>query len=681
MSKILEQKVNELFEATKDLMSFEEIKPHCEQFNEWVNTQTSYSNESLGTVLSRVGFYKKFKGIKNLVPDKNAVLVETHSPDGSPKGTTIKHYVLTLCGLTKQQWDDRNQTTRSIDRLENSTEIDPDKYLEVTGKLLGSSDPHELAVGLIAATGRRPHEIIARAKFTAIPGKVYHVMFEGQGKKRGDKPVFEIATLYPADYVIKGLSRLRREPNTQALLKEITAQFPKSITKQNVEIDKRRNGSLNRVVRAFFGDKGEAVPVLSFRHGEEQDNNKALRAAYGVLATERDCQGSFGAKILYASKILGHFTKEIEDDKDLARLGVSAGYSDYFITKTVPFPPAPQPKKEKTVIVRATEDDFELLKKLQEELELPNQQAVVSRLVEFYEKAAKELISAKNQNAQLEKLVKQLQEENNQLQKKLSDMETTQASQTTDIKTDSISAINPDNLEAIIGRIIDEKLQLALKQIPAVQAVKATEPVIETTKPVREKEVIDWELKSNEELWSTKAQGAATEKIRRSFEAICAYNDTLATGETDRLAITNLGLRALSGTNGMLVGEWIKAHADEIVSHNSKHGMQNSKDPSKVETYYNKRHGQEKIQAILKTIDEKFLNGQALGAVTPTTGTKSTVTPKIQSQTITLNATEASLMDIEHALKQNPGWTVTTKERGKIVAVYQLNEVNEVVKV
>jgi hypothetical protein len=41
MSKALQEKINELFEATKDLKSLEEIKPYCDQFNEWVNTKTS----------------------------------------------------------------------------------------------------------------------------------------------------------------------------------------------------------------------------------------------------------------------------------------------------------------------------------------------------------------------------------------------------------------------------------------------------------------------------------------------------------------------------------------------------------------------------------------------------------------------------------------------------------------
>ncbi|WP_375449092.1 hypothetical protein [uncultured Nostoc sp.] len=61
MSKAVQEQVEQLFEATKGLQSLEEIKPHCEKFNEWIKTK--YSIESLGTVLSRVGFYKKFKSL------------------------------------------------------------------------------------------------------------------------------------------------------------------------------------------------------------------------------------------------------------------------------------------------------------------------------------------------------------------------------------------------------------------------------------------------------------------------------------------------------------------------------------------------------------------------------------------------------------------------------------------
>jgi hypothetical protein len=52
-----------------------------------------------------------------------------------------------------------------------------------------------------------------------------------------------------------------------------------------------------------------------------------------------------------------------------------------------------------------------------------------------------------------------------------------------------------------------------------------------------------------------------------------------------------------------LVGEWIKAHTSEVITHNTKHGMQNAKDPQRLDTYYNKRHGAEKITKILNLVN------------------------------------------------------------------------------
>ena len=590
MSKALQEQINQLFEATKDLNSLEEIKPHCDRFNEWVSTHTSYSTKSLGTVLSRAGFYKKFKSLK-LEQGKNAEAIAKHDANGNVKGQELKHYAVLMCGLDRDDWKQRNETMRVIGRLGNDQEIDPDTYLHATGQLLESTDPHELAVGLVAATGRRPHEILARAKFAPVEGQAYQVQFEGQGKKRGDKPLFPIATLYPAEYIIKCLSRLRREASTKALLKEVANEHPSDLAAQNREIDSRRNGSLNRVVRAYFGDKGDAVPILAFRHGEEQDNCKALRAAYGALATARDCDRSVGSKMLHYARLLGHFVKENPTDKELQGVATSLGYADYFTSKPVPFPTAPQ--KEKVVQVRATDEDFETIKQLQHLWKLPNQQSVVSRLIERHEKnveLGKQLQEYKSKVNQLE----------NQLKEEREKMSQAQPQQLT---------VTTSELEAMIERIVTEKVQQALSSLPAIQPQqnKTTTQVI-----AKEPEVIDFSGTSNADLWATKARGAAEEKIRRSYEAICLYNDTVATGEDDRLAITNQALRELSGVNGLLVGDWIKAHADEVISHNSKYGMQNSKDPAKTETYYNKRHGSEKITNILNLVNDQFLDGKAL---------------------------------------------------------------------
>jgi TolA-binding protein len=614
MSKALQERIDELFEATKDLKSLEEIEPYCNQFNEWVNTHTSYSTESLGTVLSRCGFYKKFKSI-SLEQGKNADAIAKHDENGNVTGHELKHYAVLLCGLDDKDWKQRNATTRVIGRLGNDQELDPDTYLEVTGQLLESTDPHELAVGLIAATGRRPHEILARAKFAPIEGEAYQLQFEGQGKKRGDKPVFPIATLYPADYIIKCLAKLRREPSTKALLKEVTNEFPNDLAAQNRAIDSRRNGSLNRVVRCYFGDKGEAVPILAFRHGEEQDNCKALRAAYGALATERDCQRSVGSKMLNYARLLGHFVKEDPTDKELLAVATSIGYADYFTSKPVPFPALPG--KEKVHILRVKESDFEAIKELQERWKLSNQQSVVSRLIERHEKTVelgKQLQEYQSKNNQLvqdnQGMTKQLE----QLQARINELEEkVQMSQVQpQVQSQPEVGTDMESLEAKIERLIEEKLNKVLSNLALAQPTPATETKFAAKTPTKQQDAVDWEGKSNAELWASKAQGASVEKVLRAFNAICLYNDTIATGDSDRLAVTNQALRELSGVNGLIVGEWLKSHSDEVISHNAKYGMQNAKDPSKTETYYNKRHGSEKITQILNLVNDQLLDGVAL---------------------------------------------------------------------
>lgn len=148
--------------------------------------------------------------------------------------------------------------------------------------------------------------------------------------------------------------------------------------------------------------------------------------------------------------------------------------------------------------------------------------------------------------------------------------------------------------------------RLTLGRVLSAPATTAT-----PAKVAPPKEEIDWEAKTDAEVWGSKAPLAALEKIRRSFQAISLYNDTVATGDGDRLAITNQALRELSGCNGLLVRDWIEQHKDEIISHNAKFGMENKKDPSNPASYANKGKDTDKI---LLLINEEFLSGEGFKA-------------------------------------------------------------------
>ncbi|WP_104902531.1 protelomerase family protein [Nostoc sp. 'Peltigera membranacea cyanobiont' N6] len=491
-------------------------------------------------------------------------------------------------------------------------EIDPDTYLEVTEKLLGSEDVHELAVGLIAATGRRPHEILARGKFTPVEGQSYQAMFEGQGKKRGEKPVFMVHTLFPASYIIERFNHLRKEPSTKSLLKEVSNEFPTDIAAQNKAIEDRRGNSLRRVVQEYFGGKGDKEPLLNFRHDKEQNNCSALRAACACLITERDCEGSIGSKMHFAGCFLGHITPgEKISDRDLQHLLTTLGYSDYYTTKPVGYPDAPE--KEKLSNVRVSSSDLEAIRHLQEQLGASNQQSVINQLIESFNNrldTAKQLQSAGQKIAQLEAQVKQLQETNNQLEQANNQLQeenkminVTKAD--VSIAQDNQPLVNVDDLQGMIQKMVDEAVAKALQGKTTV----TTTAIPAKVAPIKEE--IDWQAKTDTEVWGSKTASAALEKIRRSYQAICLYNDNVATGDGDRLAITNQALRDLSGCNGLLVRDWIEAHKDEIISHNAKFGMENKKDPSNPASYANKGKDTDKI---LLLINEEFLSGEAFKA-------------------------------------------------------------------
>lgn len=615
MSKAVQDQVNKLFEAVKDLKSLEEIKPHCEAFNNWLAENTSYSVTSLGTVLSRVGFYKKFKSIP-LQQGLNADLVQKQ--DSSQE---LKHYAVLLCGLKDEDWLERNQTTRVSDRLSatdedgnSGIEIDPHEYTQITEKLLTSDNPHELAVGLIAATGRRPHEILARGKFTSVEGESYQVMFEGQGKKRGDKPVFKISTLFPASYIIERLAHLRKDTSIKELLKQVSNEFPDNVSAQNKAIEDKRGNSLRRVVQEYFGGKDSKEPLLNFRHGQEQNDCKALRAACACLVTERDCVGSTGAKMLFAAKFLGHVTPgEKPSDRDLQHIVTTLGYSDYYVIKEVGFPTMPE--KEKVGNAKASQRDLDFINTLKKDLNLINQQAAVAILVERYknsESTVKELQKAQQEIALLNKQIEesqltdvatfkqrieQLEAENSQLKQQLSQQEN---------KAMEVTQQPVIDME-VIAKLIDERIAAALgqqKQTTQVETIASS--------PVEDKKDINWEHLSNDELWVSKNNGVAAEKVRRSFLAICDYNSNIAVENSERIAITNLALRDLAGVNGQVVSAWMEQHRDEIISHNSQFGfkMGTKSNPNSLDCYANK--GKD-IESLLKVVSEKFLDGWGMG--------------------------------------------------------------------
>ncbi len=353
------------------------------------------------------------------------------------------------------------------------------------------------------------------------------------------------------------------------------------------------------------------MPVLPFRHNEEQDNNKALRAAYAVLATERDVKGGYGAKLLYASRILGHYTPQKEDDRQLGKLATSIGYSDYFVIKPVAFA---EVEPEKLANVKAFTSDLERIKGLQKSKGLPSQQSALHCLLESADRnhsLERQLIEAQQKVVYLQEAVTsyeqqmtELQQENQQLKDRLEVMnqqpQVTLITEPFTVETTETKSDNRiDKLEAQTARL--EQMMHQMMQMIRPGTATATKPQEEVptapqekVEPARKlpepKQDIDWESIPNHQLRNMKVAGAVEEKIYRAFRAIADYNDN-APSNDDRWYIGTTSLSEVSGCNRQAIGNWVKNHHHIVDDHNNKYGLGQ---------YHNKRHKGVEITDLVK---------------------------------------------------------------------------------
>lgn len=493
------------------------------------------------------------------IPDSELVEGENAYIQTKADGSLWKrHLHFKFTGLADTNWNGEggvNTKSTVTDRLQNRKPVNPVEYTNAAKKLLASDDAHELAVGLIAVTGRRPTEILARGEFDIDPDlepntPPYFLRFLGQLKKRGEATEYRIGCLVPAQTFLDAFERFRKMPESIELQKLIETESAKGTSEEliNKAIDSRRNGSLNPVVKKYFG-------FLKTREGETTINCTTLRAVYVRLVTDRDCPKSV-SDLLWASQAIGHFLGgDKPNDADLKHLVTTLGYYDYYTDGEIPKLEAPkvEPSKvkpktstQKIRQLRAYESDYEQIKELQADWKVSTQQDVIRKLLELS-------MQAKDLN---EKLV--------ETQSKLSEVQA--------------QPVN-ESLEELVKRLVDERLRerqtsQTLTSTPTTQP--QPQPQSEAPQPTK-----DWESVPSDELRKSKVSGAADEKIRRSFVAITKFNDYTAKDLNDKWAVNNRALRQLSGAHGGLVKSWMERHQIPIDDHNTKHGLTQ---------YHNKRH-------------------------------------------------------------------------------------------
>ena len=560
----------ELGKAIKNLKTEDEVKAVAVAFDKWAREKYS-TLESLRTHMTP---YNKVIKAMPLIEGENAYYYEKYNGE-----LVLKHWFFKYAGLRPEEYAELNAKSNSQkeDRLDNGTLLEPEPYLEDLGKLLTSDEADELALGIIGATGRRPCEVLLRGDFVIAKEvdltfpqyqPVSHwLKFSGQAKKRKNTAVnyTSIAVLFPADFIVKSVKRLRKMPEIAVVVKEIKTEVAalelpqlkeqysgealeyQVAIKENEYLDNRFGSKQNKLLQT-------KLKSLDIRHGKNSVSRSSLRAAYARLAVARDCPSGKN-DLLWASRLLGH-----KDEKsDLRAVLTTLGYFDYYLEKDVEIPLLDTPKSEITAVFRGYANDVEAVKAFQEKFEVASQAETFRKIWEL----AQETLQARERQLYTQEPTEMINEE----------------------------------LLAKIDEIIEEKVNRALTDVTAkteskpfaVNTSPAIREEVQTAEPEDKPIEKDWEAIPSENLKGKHTPGSAEEKIRRVVKAIMEHNNYKAPSNNERWFLGVRSIQDLSGCNYAPIKKYLDEHSTMIFDHNAKYGLSNQ---------HNKKHKQEISQVI-----------------------------------------------------------------------------------
>ncbi len=558
----LKKRAKVIHQALDGLMGEENIAAIASVENEYLRGR--FSVDSLGTKMSQAKYNELIRKLF-LIDGENAY--QEDKKDGSK---VLKHFFFKYCGLTRQEWDERNASNRVYNRLQQNIEVDAGEQIQKAYRLLQSENPWEIGAGLIAVSGRRPHEIVARAKFTPINDEVYRVQFEGQGKKQGEKPVFPISILVPVDVFLKAFRHFRADPDVKAVIKQAKTEAPDDMAEQNRVVDKLSNKRLNRIVKAQFKEVlPPRIETDAKLEEEEADiNNTALKSAYLAIATKRDCDGSPARQMLFASKLAGHFIDVDPNDpermkridRELQHLVTTLGYMSYHIKGEVPYFKALKPvtPASKLPSTRLNQEDKAQLDEWTKLWGMTNQAEAMSKVFQL----ARQALAAPIQQTEIQK---ETQPVDNTAVKQLEE------------KLESYQQQTEQKFNQLLQLLQNQPTQQPIETIATEEPKQE-----ESLQPKQPKQPTrDWEGVSKAELFGegdnkpAKGTGATEERIRRAIEAIMAWNDQFPHDENSerKWSINNRAVRDLAGVNGIAVKEWLENHQQLVSDHNTKHSI------------------------------------------------------------------------------------------------------------
>lgn len=178
-------------------------------------------------------------------------------------------------------------------------------YLKTARRLITRPSGYmQLAIGLVAATGRRPGEILVSAKFDYVADD--RVIFHGQLKTKDSelsRDDYEIPVLLPASEIITGLAKLRE-------MRDFSTVMPKPGKTLGQAVNAKTAKQQGEVAHDFFSP---------FTGGKIRTYD--LRAIYYTICKRQFKPGNMTDQA-YGATILGHS----ENDSTTA-----ASYEDFYI--------------------------------------------------------------------------------------------------------------------------------------------------------------------------------------------------------------------------------------------------------------------------------------------------------------------------------------------------------------
>lgn len=194
----------------------------------------------------------------------------------------------------------KQKTTAANNQKQDDLQpIRVDRFVGKARELLAGDTPYAWAVGLLAVTGRRFSEIVAKGVFkpTAHP---FAIAFRGQLKKGiqslEEAQTFLIASLIECEQVLAVLERFRAHPRIQ----ELADLSPDGI-------NSRLNSSVRYYIQQAFEETG-IVPILT---GERRVSAHNLRGCYAEVAVHFFCPPHQGTH-RFVQAHLGHLIGERE---------------------------------------------------------------------------------------------------------------------------------------------------------------------------------------------------------------------------------------------------------------------------------------------------------------------------------------------------------------------------------